>query len=184
VKRLLRPLPLAVLAGLVALVALLAYGVGSTGAERGIDDALARGERTPAPVFSLPTLDGRGSRTLDSYRGQVVVLNYWASWCAPCRAESPLLERWHRRLGRRGGTVLGVDTDDVRSDAQAFVRRYGLTYPMLRDAEGATKEEFGVVALPETLVLDRAGRVAAVIRGAATDEDLRRAVEPLLAERA
>jgi cytochrome c biogenesis protein CcmG/thiol:disulfide interchange protein DsbE len=113
-----------------------------------------------------------------------VVLNFWASWCEPCRRESPLLERWHRRLVERGGTVLGVDVLDVSADARAFARRYGLSYPMLRDKDGDALGRFGVVAYPETFAIDRRGRIAAVQRGPVDDAWMRRHVEPLLEERA
>ncbi|HYZ70866.1 MAG TPA: TlpA disulfide reductase family protein, partial [Thermoleophilaceae bacterium] len=81
-----------------------------------------------------------------------------------------------------GGTVLGVDVLDVTSDAREFVRRYALTYPMLRDADGGSQRRFGVVAYPETLVIDRDGRIAAVERGPVDEAFMRREVEPLLGE--
>src|SRR5215211_4077200 len=104
-RRLLAPVPIAALVGVLALVALLAYGLSQNEPDRGIERALAKGEREPAPAFSLPLLDGGGERALADYRGKVVVLNVWASWCGPCRTESPLLQRWHRRLVTRGATV-------------------------------------------------------------------------------
>ena len=84
-----------------------------------------------------------------------MVLNFWASWCEPCRDESPLLERWHRRMQGRGGTVLGVDMLDVTGDAQDFIAEYKLTYPMLKDKDGHGLETYGVVQYPETFVIDR-----------------------------
>ena len=182
-RRLLAPLPIAVICAVVALVALLAYGLASKEGDSGIDQALARGEREPAPAVRLPRLEGGGQGSLASFRGRVVVLNFWASWCEPCRKESPLLERWHRRIAKRGGTVLGVDVLDVSSDARGFVREYGLSYPMLRDREGDSQREFGVVGYPESVVIDRKGRIAAVKRGPVDDAWLRRVLPPLLAER-
>ena len=182
-RRLLAPVPLAVMLVVVALLALLAYGVASKNGSSGIDAAVARGERDAAPALRLPRLDGGGrQQTLADYRGRVVVLNFWASWCDPCRAESPLLERWQRRISSRGGTVLGVDVRDVTSDARAFVRRYRLSYPMLRDREGGSQSDFGVVGYPESLVIDRKGRIAAVERGPVDDRFMHREVEPVLAE--
>ena len=183
-KRLLAPLPIAVICALVALIALLGYGLASKDPDVSIDEAVARGERTPAPQLRLPRLDGGGRAALSDYRGRVVVLNYWASWCDPCRAESPLLERWHRRIARKGGTVLGVDVLDVTSDAREFIRRYGLSYPMLRDKDGESQGDFGVVGYPETIVVDRRGRIAALRRGPVDEAWLRREVAPLLRERA
>src|SRR5215208_4460143 len=117
------------LAGVLALLALLAYGLASEDSASTVD---ARG-RPPAPDVALPPLDGGRDVALSSYEGKVVVLNFWASWCTPCRTETPLLERWHQRIEKRGGTVVGVDVLDIVSDAQAFVREFDVTYPQLRD---------------------------------------------------
>jgi cytochrome c biogenesis protein CcmG, thiol:disulfide interchange protein DsbE len=166
--------------GVVALIGLLVYGVKATGPGHTLDDAIARGERPAAPAVVLPRLEGGSTAALGDYRGRVVVLNYWASWCAPCRQESPLLQRWHERISARGGTVLGVDSLDVTADARAFVRTFRLTYPMLRDRDGDTQKRFGVTGYPETLVVDRRGRIAALQRGPVDDAFLRRTVLPLL----
>jgi cytochrome c biogenesis protein CcmG/thiol:disulfide interchange protein DsbE len=112
----------------------------------------------------------------------VVVLNFWASWCGPCREESPLLDRWHRRLERSNALVLGVNVEDVRSDAEAFVRKHDLTFPSLRDREGTTARRFGVSGYPETLVLDRQGRIAAARRGPVDETFMREEVQPLVKE--
>lgn len=179
-RRALSPAPIAIVCVLLALIALLAYGLAQNEPDRGVDEALARGERSPAPAFELPKLGGGGSESLADYRGQVVVLNFWASWCKPCRDESPLLERWHRRIRDRGATVLGVDILDVTGRAQDFIDEYGLTYPMLKDKDGEGLDKFGVVAYPETFVIDRQGRIAAVARGPVDDAFMRRNVAPLL----
>ena len=173
-----------VLIGVGALIGLLVYGVKATGRGQTLDDAIAHGRRPAAPAVSLPWLAGGARAALADYRGTVVVLNYWASWCTPCRQESPLLERWQRRLAKRGGTVLGVDSLDVTADARAFVREFGLTYPMLRDRDGETHRRFGVSGYPETLIVDRHGRIAALQRGPVDDAFMRRSVLPLLAEAA
>jgi cytochrome c biogenesis protein CcmG, thiol:disulfide interchange protein DsbE len=181
-KRALSPFALGAVLVVVGLVALLAYGVASNEADRGIDQRLARGERPAAPALRLPRLGGGGHVALADYRGKVVVLNYWASWCPPCRRESPLLQRWHERIAPRGGTLLGVDVLDVTDDAKAFIREHALTYPMLRDGSGETQRKLGIVAYPETFVVDRRGRIAALRRGAVDDAFMRREVLPLLEE--
>ncbi len=170
------------LVGVGALIALLAYGVASEERDSDVEKALARGDREPAPDIELPRLEGGEERSLDDYRGQVVVLNYWASWCEPCRRESPLLERWHRKISKRGGTVLGVNVLDVTDDANEFIEDYGLTYPQLRDKDGSTQEDLGVIAYPETFVIDRAGRIADFRRGEVKERFLRETVLPLLRE--
>jgi cytochrome c biogenesis protein CcmG/thiol:disulfide interchange protein DsbE len=173
-----------VIVGVAALVGLLVYGVRAAGPGHTIDDAIARGQRPAAPAITLPRLEGGATAALADYRGTVVVLNYWASWCTPCRQESPLLERWHKRISARGGTVLGVDSLDVTADALAFIRGFRLTYPMLRDRDGDTQKRFGVTGYPETLILDRHGRISALQRGPVDDAFLRRTVLPLLTESA
>jgi cytochrome c biogenesis protein CcmG/thiol:disulfide interchange protein DsbE len=175
-RRFLAPVPIAVLGVVVALVALLAYGLASNDPEQDV-----QGKR--APEITLPKLDGGGRASLSDYRGQVVVLNYWASWCEPCRDESPLLQRWHERLSKDGATVLGVNVQDVDGDARAFIEEYGLTYPMLRDGPGDTRDDLGILGLPETFVIDRRGRIAAVARGPVDEQFMREQVVPLLEER-
>ena len=173
---------LAVVIALGALLALLGYGVLLRDHHSTLDSAVAAGRRPAAPAVSLPALNAAGRRTLAAYRGDVVVLNFWASWCIPCRDESPLLERWQRRLASRHATVLGVDALDVSSDAQAFARRYRLTYPLVHDGSGSAARRYGTRGFPETFVIDRRGRVAALQRGPVDDAFLRRTVPRLLDE--
>jgi cytochrome c biogenesis protein CcmG/thiol:disulfide interchange protein DsbE len=177
-----RGLPLAVIAVAGALVALLAYGVASQGTDKSIDDALADGKRLDAPNAALPTLGRPGERSLADYRGRVVVLNFWASWCPPCIHELPLLQRTHQAIRSRGGTVLGVNYKDIPEDALDMARRSGLTYPNVRDRDGEYAEKYATVGFPETFVIDRAGRIAATRRGPVDERWLDRTLQPLLAE--
>jgi cytochrome c biogenesis protein CcmG/thiol:disulfide interchange protein DsbE len=136
-------------------------------AELAFDLALARGVHPPAPDQSvpLPILGAAGTRTLKDFRGHVVVLNVFASWCGPCRAESAALEQTQRRIERQGATVLGVTYLSDVAAAERFVRAEHITYPVLR--ENATlrlARAFGIVGVPETFVIDRDGRVVAARR--------------------
>jgi cytochrome c biogenesis protein CcmG/thiol:disulfide interchange protein DsbE len=166
-----------------ALLFVLGYGLAKNRPQRTLDQEIARGQRAAAPDLRLPSLSSGQMSSLSAYRGRVVVVNYWASWCGPCRLESPLLQRWYARMKHLGGVVLGVDTFDLTSDANSFVRQYHLTYPMLRDPGGSTKGEFGVSGFPESFVIDRAGRVAALERGPVSDSFMAHTVIPLLGER-
>jgi len=182
-KRSLSPFAVAVLIGVLALVGLLTYGLVQSDPDRGIDKALGRGERVQAPAFELDRLGGGGRGSLADYRGKVVVLNFWGSWCEPCRKESPLLQRWHDRLSEsNSGSVLGVDALDVTGDALDFVREYDLTYPMLKDSDEEVYPDYGVVQFPETFVIDADGRIAAIRRGPVDDEFMREEVLPLTKE--
>jgi cytochrome c biogenesis protein CcmG, thiol:disulfide interchange protein DsbE len=175
---------IAVVAVAAALVALLVYGVVSQGTDTSIDDAVKRGDRPSAPEESLPVLGGESSGSLRDYRGQIVVLNFWASWCPPCVDELPLLERTQRRIESRGATVVGVNYQDLPEDATRFVDRFDLSYPNLRDRNGEYAEEYAILGFPETFVIDREGRIAAARRGPVTAGWLQTALSPLLEEKA
>ncbi len=112
--------------------------------------------------------------TLASLRGKPAAIVFWASWCEPCRQEAPGFARLARRLHGRAALV-GVDWEDDRGAALAFVKRYGWTFPVLR-ADGLSGGRYGVIGLPTTLVLDRAGRIASILRGPQTAADLARAL--------
>jgi cytochrome c biogenesis protein CcmG/thiol:disulfide interchange protein DsbE len=161
-----------------ALVALLVYGVAAQSPTRTLDEAVKERLRpvAPASLTKLPRLSGGGSRTLASYRGKVVVLNFWASWCTPCQEEAPLLERAQHELLRHGGTVLGVTFRDSSPDSLEFVKAHGLTYPNLRDSTGEFAQAYGTSQIPETFVIDRYGHVVAISRGEVDGAFLTRAI--------
>jgi cytochrome c biogenesis protein CcmG, thiol:disulfide interchange protein DsbE len=154
--------------------------------EKGGDLAAAarRGERPQAPEFTLERLDRDGELTLASLRGRGVVLNFWASWCQPCKEEAPVLEQIWRENRTRGLTVVGLDGKDFRGDARRFMQRFDLTFPVVFDGPGDVVQNYGVTGFPETFVLDREGRVVEAFIGAVdSDEDrarLRAAVERVL----
>jgi len=160
------------------LVALLIYGVSTQSTDRTLDEQVARGQRPRAPdaTRSLPLLGGHGEASLAAFRGKVVVLNFWAPWCEPCQVEAPLLERAQSQLGHHNGTVLGVTYLDASPDSQSFVRRYRLTYPNLRDTDGAFAHSYGTDQLPESFVIDRQGHVVAISRGEIDQAFLNRAI--------
>ena len=114
--------------------------------------AAANGERPAAPEFTLERLDEDGELSLSALRGKAVVLNFWASWCVPCKEEAPVLEELWQENRERGLVVVGLDAKDFRRDARDFVRRFGLTFPIVYDGPGDTIPDWGVTGFPETFV--------------------------------
>ena len=167
------------------LVGLLAYGLTTTGADTTLDAAMARGERVDPPTRdTLPVLGGEGAGSLSDYAGKVVLVNVWASWCAPCRDELPLIQKAHEMMEDRGGTVVGIDVKENSGAALEAVDEFGLTFPNLRDRDGSYVREWGQTGYPESFVLDRQGKVAAVRRLPVTQKWLDETLPPLLGESA
>jgi len=135
-----------------------------------------------APGFSLRNLKGN-RESLEKYRGQVVVLNFWATWCAPCRVEMPSFENLYRRYRSEGMTVLAI-TIDKNADAKikSFVEEYGLSFPVLLDTKGEVERLYPSMTIPFTYVIDRDGRVVARVDGAKNweSEETFEAIEYLL----
>ena len=137
----------------------------------------------PAPALRLQGLDGR-QVALAALRGRPVVVNFWATWCDPCKSESPTLQRLWEEYRKRGVVFVGVDFNDVAGDARRFVRKKGLTYPMVRDRAGSVANRYDLTGVPETFVVDRRGRVVEHFKGPIdvrdTERDFRRAIDRAL----
>ncbi len=141
-------------------------------------------EGFPAPDFTLDALGGEAA-TLSAYRGKVVVLNLWASWCGPCRAEMPALQKVYVANRERGLEVLAVNStfQDSETDARAFVQELGLAFPILLDRDGAVSQRYLLRALPSTFFIDRQGVIRSVIVGGPMSEAVvQTKIEALLQE--
>jgi len=142
-------------------------------------------QRAEAPDVVGPTLDG-GTFSLADHLGEVVVINVWASWCAPCRAEAPTLAALAEELESQGVTFVGLDTRDSDASARAFIDRFGIDYANVIDRDGQLQLLFSDTlppqAIPSTLVIDRMGRVAGRVLGKASESALRGMIEPILDE--
>ncbi len=176
----------------LAFIALLAYGLAVQAPDTTIDDALARAQATSAPEFELDILqrerqpagqeapveriaaDGRVA--LSELRGRPVVLNFWASWCEPCRVEAPVLERGWRQARRQGVVFLGLNMQDVTGDARDFMREFDVSYLNVREGGKQTARRYGATGLPETFFISARGQVVAHVIGALSPARLRAGV--------
>jgi cytochrome c biogenesis protein CcmG/thiol:disulfide interchange protein DsbE len=161
----------------LAVIGLLAFGLLSKGGA-----TVAVGDAAPDRV--LPKLPGPGQGSLADERGKWVLVNLWASWCLPCRKEAPVLERFYRRERTHGVTVVGIDVQDNRDDALAFLREYPTSYTQLRSVGNERSSAFGSTGVPENFLVNPRGRLALIWRGPVDDEFLRERVEPLIEGRA
>ena len=163
-----------------ALLGLLAWKVAQGDSE--VTTQLARGGTPEAPAFTLERLDRKGELALESLRGKALVLNFWASWCGPCKDETPLLQEAWSRWRNKGVVFVGVDVKDFRGDAKKFLARYGVTYPNVFDGKGSTVGRYGVTGFPETYFVDARGKVRYRIAGPVEDaEELDDGIERALA---
>jgi cytochrome c biogenesis protein CcmG/thiol:disulfide interchange protein DsbE len=140
-----------------------------------------RAGKTPAaPSFIVARLDGNGKVGLASYDGQVVVLNFWASWCVPCKREATRFQDAWEQHRSSGLVVVGVDTLDFKGDGRRFVRRYGVTYPNGHDGRGVVLGDYGGLPLPKTFFL-KDGKIVGYIFGEARTDDLQEGIDRALA---
>ena len=171
----------------LALFAMLAYGLSNRSTATGRSGLTRVGK--PAPDFAMRLLDAgpigspeRGEFRLSDHVGSPVVINFWASWCPPCRQESPSFERLWRRYRDTGIQFVGVDIQDEVADAEAYVREFGLTFPNGVDPDGAITVEYGVIGLPVTFFIGSSGVVEGRWVGAIPEDKLEEWVNTLLAD--
>jgi peroxiredoxin len=132
-----------------------------------------------APDFSASTLDG-GSTSLSSYRGQVVLLNFWATWCPPCRTEMPDMQAFYQEYQAQGVIVLAVNVQEDGGTVNNLRNEYGLTFPILLDGSGQVKDAYNARALPKTYFIDRGGVIRQIQIGDMSRQQMVDAVTPLL----
>ncbi len=153
-----RPLRAAAAAVVVALLALLIWDV-THGSGPSAAKEVDSGKVVPAPELALTHLTGGGRFDLAALRGKVVVVNFWASWCVPCKAEAKDLVAASHAWKGRDVVFVGVDAQDFRGAARRFVAKYDIDYRVVRDGRGSTLGHWGVTGFPETFLVDRHGRI-------------------------
>jgi peroxiredoxin len=126
--------------------------------------ALATSAQAAAPAFTLPTRDG-GNLSLEELKGQVVMINFWATWCGPCRQEMPLLEQIQARYEPLRFTLVGINVEPDSAAARQWLEKVPVTFPILFDRKNEVAESFGVEGMPSSVFIDRAGNVRYVHRG-------------------
>jgi thiol-disulfide isomerase/thioredoxin len=156
-------------------------GIGVLGAVGGVK---ATGNSDTLAAHTLSSLDG-GTTTLSAFRGEVVVVNFWATWCAPCRHELPLLDQWNTQWKSRGARVVAISIDQDPSKVRSFVKEMKLSLTVMHDGPDGLARSLDIPAVPYTLLLDRDGNVIETVRGSAEAEvaALGRKVETMLAAR-
>ena len=179
------------IAGVVVVVAVIIALVSGTRIYLG-DELNPVGVGVNAPDFKVMTLDSvPKEKTLDDYRGEVVLINIWATWCGPCRIEMPSIEQVHRDFGPKGLKVLAISVDDPGADAQVrqFVKQYQLTFEVLHDTggqDGKVSKDYQTTGYPETVIVGRDGIIRKKLLGAQNwnSPENRALIERLLAEKA
>ena len=164
----------AALAVTIPLVLVFAFGLGRN--PREIPSPLLG---KPAPRFTV-ALFSRGTFDTADYRGRVLVVNFWASWCIPCRAEAPRLQHTWERYRSRGVVVVGVNIQDEENAAREFLREFGQTFPTGMDLSGRISIDYGVYGIPETFIIDQQGRIVYKHVGEISEQILVEKIEPLL----
>jgi cytochrome c biogenesis protein CcmG, thiol:disulfide interchange protein DsbE len=159
-----KALRIAVVGAVLALLGLLIWDV-AHGTGPGVAQKVDQGKIVAAPKLDLPRLDASGKLSLASLRGKVSVVNFWESYCVPCKQEARGVADTARAWHGKGVVFLGVNAFDTKSAARAYMQRYGIDYPNVRDGVGDTFGRWGVTGVPETFFIDRRGRVVRHIAG-------------------
>jgi len=118
-----------------------------------------------APNFKLPRLERSGDIQLKSYRGKVVYVDFWASWCGPCRLSLPELNTLRKKYRKQGFEVIAINLDEEKEDAMEFLKEFPVSYPTARDVEGSTPDKYGLLGMPTAYLIDRKGKVSLVHEG-------------------
>lgn len=166
------PVTLILIGAAALMMAVVAWGI--------YDNSQSQPENGPAPAFALPMLGEEGVFSLAQQKGDVVVINFWGSWCGPCRREAPMLQEAYEHFQAQGVVFIGVAVKDIESDALAYIDEFNITYPNVMDWGGELEESYRTQGVPETFVVDRNGDVHKFFFAQPTERDLYSAIEEAL----
>lgn len=171
-KRLITPFGIVVI-----LLALLMIGVVGWGIYQRNQTQPESGE---APDFTLPLIGAEGTFTLSDHRGEVVVINFWGSWCEPCKLEAPMLQRTYELYKDRGVLFVGVAVKDIERDSLAYIAEFGITYPNVMDKGARVEDLYRTQGVPETFVVDKNGEIVEFFYAQPRESELHAAIEEAL----
>jgi len=166
------PFGLVITAGAILMVSVVAWGI--------YQNSLSQPNEGVAPEIDQPYLGQEGRFLLSDYQGQVVVVNFWGSWCGPCRVEAPMLQQVYSDYEADGVVFVGVAVKDIESDALAYIDEFNITYPNVMDIGGVTEEDYRTQGVPETFVIDKDGNIVKFFFAQPNELELRRIIEEAL----
>lgn len=171
-NQLLTPFGIVVTAAAVLMIAVLGWSI--------YQNSLGQPDEGPAPEFDLPLLGQDGNFSLAEQRGKVVVINFWGSWCGPCRVEAPMLQRTYAEYQDSGVVFVGIAVKDIESDALDYIEEFGITYPNVMDFGARLEDEYRTQGVPETFVIGKDGHITKFFFAQPREADLRQAIEDAL----
>lgn len=166
------PFGVVVMIAAVFMVAIVAWGI--------YQNSLSQPEEGEAPDFTLPLIGEEGDWTLSEYQGQVVVINFWGSWCGPCRVEAPMLQRTYEDYQADGVIFVGIAVKDIESDAIEYIDEFGITYPNVMDIRKQAEDDYRTQGVPETFVVGKDGQIVKFFFAQPSERELRQAIEEAL----
>ena len=156
----------------ILMIAVVAWGI--------YQNNLTQPEEGPAPDFSLPLIGAEGNFTLSEHKGNVVVINFWGSWCAPCREEAPMLQRIYEDYSDQGLVFVGIAVKDIESDSIGYIDEFNITYPNVIDIGGDMEKAYRTEGVPETFVINRDGEIVKFFFAQPSEVELRATIEEAL----
>lgn len=173
-QRVFTPFGVVITLAAILMIAVVVWGI--------YQNSLSQPTGGPAPEFILPLMGSEGEFSLADQRGQVVVVNFWGSWCGPCRIEAPMLQRTYELYQDEGVEFVGIAVKDIESDALAYMAEFGITYPNVMDTGAKLEDEYRTEGVPETFIIGKDGKITEFFLAQPSESQLHEAIEAALQE--